>query len=63
MAEQESQFDKDTFDHSSDAPGQFTVGDNIDFDESLPANDKETSSLITDNENDEAAQDAKEDGV
>ncbi|HYP49918.1 MAG TPA: hypothetical protein VEQ34_03180 [Pyrinomonadaceae bacterium] len=63
MAEQNSRFDSDTFDNTSSVPNQAGVGDNIDFDESLPANDKETSSIITDDEDDEAAEDAREDTV
>ena len=63
MAEQDSRFDADTFDNTSSAPNLAGVGDNIDFDESLPANDRETSSIITDDEDDEAAEDAREDTI
>ncbi len=63
MAEQDSRFDADTFDNTSSAPNLAGVGDNIDFGESLPANDRETSSIITDDEDDEAAEDAREDTI
>ena len=63
MAEQDSRFDADTFDNSSSVPNLGGAGDNIDFDESLPANDKETSSIITGDEGDEAAEDAQEDTI
>jgi hypothetical protein len=63
MEGQENRFDSDTFDNSSAVPNQAGVGDNIDFAESLPANDRETSAMVTDEEGDEAAEDAREDTV
>ncbi len=63
MEGQEDRFDSDKFDNSATVPNQAGVGDNIDFSESLPANDRETSAVITDEEGDEAAEDAKEDVV
>ncbi|MDQ4120909.1 MAG: hypothetical protein M3209_05640 [Acidobacteriota bacterium] len=63
MEGQEDRFDSDLFDNSGAVPNQGGVGDNIDFSESLPANDRETSSIITDEEGDEAAEDAREDAI
>ena len=63
MEGQKDRFESDTFDNSDSVPNQSGVGDNIDFGESLPANDRETSAIITDDEGDEAAADAQEDVV
>ena len=63
MAEQNSSIDVDNFDNASGAPNLGGVGDQIEFEDSLPANDKETSSIITDDERDEAAEDAADDVV
>ena len=64
MAEQNSAIDvDDTFDNAAGAPSLGGVGDQIEFEDSLPANDKETSSIITDSERDEAAEDAQDAAV
>jgi hypothetical protein len=66
--DRENRFDlDDTFNNAGDMPTVASrgVGDNIDFDDSLPANDREESSIITnDNDgDDEAASDAKDDVI
>lgn len=64
MAEPNSSINPDdTFDNARDVPNLGGVGDHIDFEESLPANDNETSSIVTDEDGDEAAEDAQEDAV
>ena len=61
--DQENRLDVNEFDNAPGAGDITGVGDNIDFGESLPANDNEKSSIITDDEGDEAAEDAQEDVV
>lgn len=63
MAEKNSAIDVDDFDNAPGAPSLGGVGDQIEFEDSLPANDRETSSIITDTEDDEAAEDAGDDAV
>jgi hypothetical protein len=63
MADRQSSLDVDTFDNAPGAPSLGGVGDNIEFEDSLPANDQETSSIITEDKRDEAAEDAQDDVV